>query len=166
MYQCGDQVIYGSHGVCLISDLEERVIDKKRVQYFVLQPLGSAGSRFYVPAHNPAALAKLRPILSKEAMLQLLRSESIRQDCWNPDETMRKMTYRELISSCDREALLRMVNTLHRHRRECLEQGRKFHLCDENFLRDAQRILSAELSVVLEIPASEVPAYVQHILDA
>ena len=99
-------------------------------------------------------------------MLQLLRSESIRQDCWNPDETMRKMTYRELISSCDREALLRMVNTLHRHRRECLEQGRKFHLCDENFLRDAQRILSAELSVVLEIPASEVPAYVQHILDA
>lgn len=165
MYKTGDQVVYGGHGVCTVCDLEERVVDKKAVQYYVLQPVDQSASRFYVPAHNPAALKKLRPILTKEELLQLLNSDAVRKDCWIADEGRRKTAYRELISSCDREALLSMVNTLHRHRSECIAQGRKFHLCDENFLRDAQRILSAELSVVLQIPPAEVPGYVQHIFE-
>ncbi len=165
MYHCGDRVVYGSHGVCLIYDMEERIVDRRSVQYYVLQPMDQSASRFYVPSHNPAALSKLRPILSKEELLELLHSDKIRTDCWIADEARRKQTYRELISSCDREALLAMVNSLHRHQKECIAQGRKFHLCDENFLRDAQRILSAEFSVVLEIPPQDVPAYVLNILE-
>ncbi len=165
MYHCGDQVIYGSHGVCQVCGTEERTVDKKQVQYYVLQPLDQSGSRFYVPAHNPAALSKMRPLLSKDALLELLHSDTVRQDCWIADEAKRKLTYRELISSCDRESLLCMVNTLHIHRKQCLALGRKFHLCDENFLRDAQRILSAEFSAVLEIPPTEVPSYIQNIFE-
>lgn len=165
MYKTGDQLVYAGHGVCTVCDWEERVVDKKTVQYYVLQPVDQSASRFYVPAHNPAALKKLRPILTKDEWLQLLSSDDVRKDCWIADEGSRKTAYRELISSCDRESLLSMINTLHRHRSECIAQGRKFHLCDENFLRDAQRILSAELSVVLQIPPAEVPEYVQHIFE-
>ena len=166
MFKIGDRVVYGIHGVCQICGLEERNVDRKTVQYYVLQPADQAAAKYYVPSQNPAALAKLRPLMHKAELLELLHSQEVLRDLWIPEEGKRKLAYREMISSGDRVALLSMINTLHRHRKQCVEQGRKFHLCDENFLRDAQRILSAELSAILEIPISEVPAFVQHFFEA
>ena len=45
MYQTGDRVVYGSHGVCCVASLEERVIDRKIVQYLALEPVGQEGAR-------------------------------------------------------------------------------------------------------------------------
>ena len=60
MYQIGEVVLYGIHGVCRVVDTEERVLDRKKVAYLVLEPLEQNGARFFVPSHNPAAMAKLR----------------------------------------------------------------------------------------------------------
>lgn len=160
MFRIGDQVVYSCHGVCRICDIETRTVDRKNVQYLVLEPLEQNNSKFYVPTHNEAALSKLRPLLTEEALRSLLHSQEIRVDCWIADENQRKQTYRQMISSCDRRALLQMIHTLQKHKSDCMASGRKFHLCDENFLRDAQRVLSAEFSVILNIPQSEVGDYV------
>ena len=72
MYQTGDQVLYGIHGVCMVADLENRVMDGKTVVYLVLEPAGQSGSRFLVPTHNAAAMAKVRPVMSAEALENLL----------------------------------------------------------------------------------------------
>ena len=74
---------------------------------------------------------------------------------------MRKQRYRELISSGDRGSLLCMVRTLYHHKMTQQEAGWKFHLCDENFLRDAQRLLDSEFSLILGIAPKEVGAYIQ-----
>lgn len=160
MFQIGELVVYSCHGVCRISDIETRPVDRNKVQYLVLEPLEQNSSKYYVPTHNETALSKLRPLLTKEALQSLLHSEEIRADCWISDENQRKLTYRQMISSCDRQSLLQMIHTLQKHKAECIACGRKFHLCDENFLRDAQRVLSAEFSVILNIPPSEVGDYV------
>lgn len=160
MYQVGDVVLYGIHGVCAITGMEERKIDRRTVQYYVLQPQDQNGARFLVPAGNPVAEAKLRPILSREALEELIRSDEVRADAWISDENQRKQYYRALINSGDRAALIRMVATLHRHKAAQAAAGRKFHLCDENFLRDAQRLLSAEFSLILGIAPEQVGEYV------
>ena len=165
MYRIGDEVIYGIHGVCAIRDVETRTVDKKKIQYFVLEPINSAADRFYVPAENPAALAKLRHIISRPELDALLTSDEIRQNCWIVDENHRKQRYRELISSADRCALLQMIHTLHIHKREQVEAGRKFHLCDENFLRDAERLLNSEFSLVLEIEPDSVGPYIRSLWE-
>lgn len=165
MFQIGDQVVYGIHGVCRILDLEERRIDRKSVKYFALEPLDQPGARFYVPSENPAALAKLRRIISREELETLLGSAQIRENCWISDENQRKQRYRELINSGDRVALLRMIHTLHQHKTEQAAAGRKFHLCDDNFLRDAEKLLNAEFSLVLGIQPSEVGEYILSALD-
>lgn len=36
MFQSGDQVIYGIHGMCRIIELETRKIDRKLIEYYVL----------------------------------------------------------------------------------------------------------------------------------
>ncbi len=160
MYQIGDRVVYSSHGVCQIVDVEEQMVNRKKIRYFVLQPVDQSGARFYVPAENPTALAKLRPVLDREELEQLLRSDAIRQDCWIADENQRKQRYRELIVGADRLELLQMIHTLHLHKKQQKEAGRKFHLCDENFLRDAEKLLNAEFSLVLGIQPSEVESYI------
>lgn len=161
MYACGDRVMYGIHGVCEILALEDRRIDRKTVQYFVLEPVDQPGARFYVPTQNAAAVAKLRPVMTKEQVDALLCSVEVRQNVWIGDENTRKQRYRELISSGDRASLLCMVRTLYRHKQEQMEAGRKFHLCDENFLRDAQRLLDSEFSLILGITPKEVGDYIQ-----
>ena len=165
MFQIGDQVVYGIHGVCSIIALEERTVDRKKIKYFALEPLDQPGARYYVPSENPAALSKLRHLINREDLETLLSSDEIRQSCWIADENQRKQRYRELINSSDRVALLRMINTLHQHKKEQAALGRKFHLCDENFLRDAEKLLNAEFSLVLDILPSEVEGYILATLE-
>ena len=160
MLQVGDRIVYGIHGVCCIVDVEKRMVDRKRVEYFVLEPVQQPVARFYVPTQNPVALSKLRPLLTPEELEALLSSEHNDPDCWIRDENHRKQKYRELINSGDRAALLAMIQALHIHREQQLAAGRKFHLCDENFLRDAQKVLSSELAYVLGITPERASAYI------
>lgn len=164
MYCLGDYVVYGIHGVCRILELEERIVDRKKLQYYVLEPVEQAGARYLIPVHNEAAVGKLRPVLSREELEKLLRSQEVRADAWIPDENLRKQAYRELINSGDRGGLIRMVGTLYRHKELQAAAGRKFHLCDDNFLRDAQKLLSSEFSLVLGIEPEAVGSYVQSVL--
>lgn len=165
MYQLGDQVVYGIHGVCRIIDTEIRSVDRKKVEYFVLEPREQPGARYYIPTQNQAALSKLRPLLSRAQLEALLESSDTRQDCWVADEGRRKQRYRELINSGDRAALISMVRTLHRHKADQIAAGRKFHLCDENFLRDAEKLLTSEFSLVLDMAPADAVAYIKEALE-
>lgn len=165
MFQIGDWVVYGIHGICQILDQEERSVDRTRIRYFSLEPLDQPGTRYLVPSENPAALAKLRHIISREDLETLLSSNNIQENCWIADQNQRKQRYRELINSGDRSALFSMIHTLHQHKKERAAVGRKLHLCDENFLRDTQKLLDAEFSIVLGIQPSEVEAYILAALD-
>lgn len=161
MFQVGDRVVYGIHGVCDVTEQEVRMVDRKRVTYLVLEPLGQPGSRYLVPTHNAAAMGKLRKMLTKEEMEVLLLSDAVRMDCWIRDENLRKQTYRELIGSGDRQKLMGMVHTLYRHKAEQAAAGRKVHLCDDNFLRDAEKLLISEVSIVMELEPEQAKEFVR-----
>ncbi len=159
MYQVGQQVVYSVHGVCRIIGLEDRVVDRKHISYFVLQPRDSLGARYYIPSENENALSKIRPLIDKQSLLELLSSQAVQEDCWIADENRRKQYYRQLISSADMEKMFSMIHSIRRQRDLLAQAGRRLHLCDDNFLRDAQKILGSELSVVLEVPESTLESY-------
>ena len=164
MFQVGDRVVYGVHGVCDIRDSETKMVDKKQVIYLVLEPLGQPGSRYLVPTHNELAMSKLQKMLSKEELEALFRSQEVREDAWIADEGRRKQTYRELISSGDRLRLMSMIHTLYRHREQQASLGRKVHLCDENFLRDAEKLLTGEVAIVMEKEPEQARQYIRTML--
>lgn len=161
MFQVGDQVVYGVHGVCSVTATEERVIDRLRRTFLVLKPVGQDGSRFLVPTHNDAAMGKIRPMLTPEALERLLVSDQIREDKWIRDENQRKQVYRELIGSGDRVGLMQMVYALYLFRLRQSATGKRIHQCDENFLRDAERLLSGEIAIVLNMPTEEARSYLR-----
>ena len=76
MFQVGDRVVYGIHGVCDIKDSETQTVDRKKVTYLVLEPLGQPGSRYMVPTHNAVAMGKLKKMLTREE-LELLPYASL-----------------------------------------------------------------------------------------
>lgn len=164
MYGIGERVVYGAHGVCCVTGMEERTVDRKKCIYLVLQPALNSATRYYIPTHNAAAMAKLSPLLSKEELENMLSSPRIRDVVWIQDENRRKQMYRELIAGTDRERLMRAVYALYRHRENQAAAGKKFHICDENFLHDAERVLSGEIENILGIENQEAKEYLkQHL---
>lgn len=165
MFAQNDRIVYGMHGVCQIVDVETKRIGGKYTEYYVLQPLDQPGSRYYVPTQNENALAKMRPVLTQQELTELLQSSQVRDDAWVGDETQRKHLYSSLITGGDRAALLQMVHAIYKRKEALADSGRRLHLCDENFLRDAKRLLDSEISLVMEIPHEEVGNFVKIILD-
>lgn len=166
MYQNGDWVMYGIHGVCRVAGTEKQLVDRKRTEYLVLESLSQTESKFYLPTANPTAMAKIKAVLPAQELRDLLASEEIREDVWIQEENQRKQTYRDLISSGDRTALLKMVNTLYRYKAAQAAAGRKFHQCDDNFLRDAEKLLTSEIALVLEMSQEEARDYLRQQLKA
>lgn len=161
MYQIGEWVIYGIHGVCRIIGTEKQLVNRKRTQYLVLEPLTQSEARFYLPSENPVAMAKLKPVLTKSQLEELFASDAVREDIWIPEENIRKQRYRELIGSGDRVSLVNMITSLYSYKEAQAVAGRKFHQADENFLRDAERLLVSEISLVLEISSDEARNYLR-----
>ena len=164
MYEVGHLVVYGIHGVCRIVAAEVKTVDRKQIPYFVLEPIEQPGTRYYIPSQNQTALCKIRHLMDRQSLLDMLSADATEEN-WIDDENKRKQYYRQIINGVDSPALLRMVHALYRHKSRQETQGRKLHLCDENFLRDAQRVLNAEMAAVLQIPAAEVPAFMRQQLE-
>lgn len=161
MYQNGEFVVYGIHGVCRVLGKEKQLVNRKRTEYLVLEPLNQNESKFYLPTQNPTAMGKLKTVLSRDEMDALMTSQEIRQDCWIQEENLRKQHYRDLIGSGDRVALLRMVSSLYRYKDEQMAAGRKFHQCDDNFLRDAEKLICSEVSLVMGLEPEQAREYLR-----
>ena len=141
------------------------MLDGTRRLFLVLEPEGQDGCQFLIPTHNAAAMAKLRPLLTKQALQLLLSSDQVRKSEWITDENRRKSTYRELIARGDRVALLQMIYSLYQHQAKQSEQGKKFHQCDENFLRDAEKLVCSEISAVMGMDADSARSYLKSQLN-
>ena len=96
-----------------------------------------------------------------EELTELFQSEQIYTDIWIREESFRKQAYREKLGSGDRVVLMQMICTLYRHKERQLAAGKKVHQCDENFLRDAEKLLAGEVGIVLDMPYPEALAYVR-----
>ena len=68
MYEIGELVLYGIHGICTVTGIERMRFDKEKADYYVLVPREQHGAKFYVPVANEAAVAKPRSLLSREEL--------------------------------------------------------------------------------------------------
>lgn len=161
MYQVGEYVVYGIQGVCRILGTEKQLVNRKRTEYLVLEPLSRGASKFYLPTQNPSAMGKLQPLLSRQQMEELLASEEIRNDCWIREENLRKQHYRELLADGNRLSLLQMLAAVYRHKEEQAAAGKKFHQCDDNFMRDTEKLLCSEIGLVMELEAAQAREFLR-----
>ena len=166
MYHEGDLVVYGIHGVCKVSEHEKQIIDRKMVTFLVLEPLGHEGARYLIPVDNETAMKKLRPLLTPDQLNELIHSEAVQTASWNLDENKRKQAYREMIGTVDRTCLIRTLHMLYRYKREQELKGKRLHQVDENFLHDGERLVSEEISIIMDLPLEQAKTYLRRELQS
>ena len=161
MYQTGQKVVYGAHGICTVTGLETRRFGKTKSEFYVLQPISVLDSKYYIPADNPTVLEKLRPLMTRQEVLDMLHSDRVRDTVWIADENQRKLRYREVIAGADRAEILSMICCVHRHKREQQRLGKRLHQCDEGFLKDAQKLMNAELAHIMGLAPEEILPFIR-----
>ncbi len=158
MFISGSTVIYGTNGPCKIVRTESIDFGGGMTEYYVLVPVSDENSTLYVPTNDEKLVSRMRAVISPSDAHELLSSVSGLPLIWTDDENERKLLYREVISGGDRKEMLSLIKTLLLQQELKKSKGRRLHISDESFLKQAKLLLFSELSLALDIPVSELEA--------
>ena len=156
MFCIDDLIIYGTCGVCTVTDICPSPFDKTDTRtYYRLKPRElSAGDTIYTPVLNEKI--PMRPLLSKEEGAAFLHAAASYPLPEIPVDKQRREFYRLALLSTDPLRALGVLRSI-RRREQMLELQRK-HLpdLDREFYDRAMRHLTNELSIVLLRPKEEI----------
>lgn len=163
MFHVNDVIIYGTQGVCRIDAIEEKRISGIKKMYFVLKPAHDSGSTIYVPVDNEHVLKKMRRLLTKPEIDRLIDSMRRENVVWIEQETERKEHYKSILAQGDHLELIKMIKSIYVHKLEREAAGKRLHLSDERFFKDAEHILYNEFQYVLNLESKD--ALMKYIID-
>jgi len=150
-FAIGDAIVYGGSGVCEIEDIRDISFSRERPQkYYVLKPMfTNQASVLYVPAANKEQVSKLRPVISKDEAMAIIRKIPIRSTEWVDDRNQRRETFNGIVSSGSREEIVSLIALIEERRDELVESGKKLNAQDERVLTDALKRINSEFAVAL-----------------
>ena len=111
MFKVNDTIMYGTQGVCKIIEITEKDFMGAKKEYYVLKPVNDKGATLFAPV-NVKANNKMRKILSKEEVYELIAKMPQEETCWVQGDNLRKETYKKIISNGDHTELIRLIKTL------------------------------------------------------
>lgn len=161
MFSVNDKIHYGSSGVCVIQEIATMRFGRSRERYYVLKPVYQHSSLIYVPVENQQLVSRMRPVLSKEEVDELIRSMPNVATAWIDDVQERKASFDDLLRNHSCSGLIIIIKTLNEHKAIRQARGKTLHVADEAYLREAQRLLFDEFAGALNIHPSEVNDYIQ-----
>lgn len=148
MFSIGQTVLYGSNGVCVVDGVTEKQIGKNKLEYYVLKPVCAGTSTLFVPTANEQLVKKMRRVLTEDEANKILDHLP---DCgeWNDNKVERSEAFRNVISGGDCVELIRLIRLIHSHEKEQVAKGKRLHMSDERFLKEAEKMIGEEFSIVL-----------------
>ena len=165
MFQVNDVVVYGAQGVCRIDGIQKQKMDGVIKEYFVLKPADQREAVFYVPTWNEKALAKMRKVLTKEDVDALIDSIPEKEPFWIPNENARKDAYRQILAGGDHAAVISMLQALYAHKQERETIGKRLHVVDDYFMREAEQLLYNEWRYVLNMDKAGLMTYIMERIE-
>ncbi|RGZ96510.1 CarD family transcriptional regulator [Ruminococcus bromii] len=155
MYSIGEIVLYGSNGVCEITEITTKKIGKDSIEYYVLKPVCSDSSTLFVPTQNEMLVSRMRVVLSSDEIKDIL-SQKTDNEIWIDNKAERCEKIKEIISGGDCMKLVELIRRMHFHSKLQLKKCRRLHITDERFLKEAEKMVCDEVSVVLHIDRNDV----------
>ncbi|HPU63101.1 MAG TPA: CarD family transcriptional regulator [Mobilitalea sp.] len=165
MFEIGEYIVYGNHGVCRVEDigsLNIPGIDKSRKCY-TLQPVFSKSSTLYTPVDNDKVL--MRRVMSNEEALDLMEQIPDIPLLWIENDKQREEIYKEALRSHDCTDWVKIIKTLYARRQERMSQGKKLTYTDEKYLNIAKNCLFGELAIALDMDKDKVEDLINERLE-
>ena len=79
---------------------------------------------------------------------------------WITNDNERKETYRKILASGNQADIIAMIQALFQHKKVREAEGKRLHMSDEYFMKDAEQILYNEWQYVLNVDKDGLMAYI------
>lgn len=155
MFQVNDVIIYGAQGVCEIADIEEKTVSGAKRKYFVLKPIKDQSSTIFAPTDNEHVLKKMRRLLTENEINGLIDSMPDEESVWIVNDNERKEYYKKILVGGNHSELIQMIKAIYLHKKSREADGKRLHMVDEHFFKDAEQILYNEFQYVLKLNSKD-----------
>jgi len=163
MFQTGDLIIYGSTGVCEVTDVHPSRLPGEERLYYTLTPKYGTET-IYIPVDSPVFM---RHIISREQAENLIdQIPDVKENTMVNDHRMMAEQYEASLRTHDCTELLRLIKTAYLKTRRSVQNGRKPGQTDQRYLKRAEGQLYGELAVALGIQPDEVKGYIERSVQA
>ena len=160
MFKIGEHIVYGTNGVCRVTDVCPSPFDKNDTRtYYTLKPInGPAEAVIYTPVDNDRV--PMRSLMSAEEVRGLLLRIPTIPDLPIPTEKARRDAYRAAMIAGSPDSYVSLIKTVWGRRTELSASGRRLPEFEMEYDGVARKHLYTELSVVLGLPFEEMEDYI------
>ncbi len=162
MFSVGNAVIYDTQGVCVISEIASMNVGGAAREYYVLKPVYEGKSTLYIPTDNQEfVISHMRAVLTPSEIDDVILSVANQgSKQWISDDNKRKEVCGAVVKKGDRKELMSLVGMLYMKQLDMKSQKKHFHLSDERYLKEAEKLLHDEFAYVLGIERNKVVEYI------
>lgn len=168
VFEIGSAVVYDVYGVCKVNEVKMMSFSRERKmeKYYVLSPLNSSVSTYYVPVNSEMTSKKLRAPLTKEQIHGIL---SQARDCdysWIDNRQLRSDSYHRILREGICPDLVALIRCLFERKAELTQKGKSLAATDEGVLSSAEKLINEEFAFSLGIKNEEVSNYIQKYFES
>ena len=167
MFSKGSLVLYGTNGVCEITDIARLPFDRSnaQTQYYYLKPLNAMdGCVIYAPIESERCM--MRALLTKKEMRDFLARIPEIGPLAIENEKTRRDLYKTVMQQLNPEGCVALIRSVQSRRGNGIGVRKHLSETDMEFEAMAMRNLSMELSCVLEIPFTRAQQTIEDQINA
>ena len=165
MFQIQDTVFYPSGGVCVIDDIRVVPFDGLPDRnYYIIHPIERPQEIFFVPVDSDKI--KLRHLISREDALALMNNVTEIAPIEESNLKLLKERIVEALARYECVEWFRVIRTVHHHREALAGRSKRISDTERAYSDTAKRYLYTELSIVLDIPLTEVEEHITRHAEA
>lgn len=165
MFKINDYVVYGSIGVCQITDIrKDEYSNSDETEYYVLDPVYNNNNNMTIKIPVSNLKIPMRAVLTKDEVLSLIASMPEKETIWIEDNRQRIEYFNTILKSSKSEDWVTLVKTIHLEKEARSVEGKSLTKRDEDIMNMAEKLLNEEFAVALDISPDEVlPYIIEHI---
>lgn len=157
-FEPGATVMYGGHGVCTLLEITQKDFGGDLKEYYVLRPAFSGSSVFYVPLDSEPLTAKMRSIKTAEELRAIMHAALPAE--WVEEDRPRQNQFKAIVDGGGTEALVSSFKLLFDKQKQYAGEGRKLRAADDRYMKDIEKLLYEEFSMVFSLSKEEVVPFV------
>ena len=160
MFKVGDFVVYGSNGVCRITEVGPincPGVDQTKI-YYTMTPCYIRDSSIYTPVDNERVV--IRKVMSEDEAKEFLDQLDNIKAMPVEEEKKRELLYKQALLTCEPAIIVSLIKTIYGRMQERISEGKKVTSSDAKYFHIAEDSLYGELAISLGMKKDEVGPYV------
>lgn len=154
MFKIGDNVLYGSDGVCRITEITEKVFGDTAIEYYILTPVFDNRSTIFVPTKNEKLVSRMHYVLSIDEIKEIINNTD--DTVWIDNDAERSEIFKKIISCGELDSIASVAKAISLHKEEITQKGKKLHKSDEIVYKEAIKILYEEMAMVINVSKDDI----------